>query len=652
MKRRQLKSPVFQGRRLFLMLTLLGVIGILLLRAVWLEVFQQQWLQQQADKRQMRVVTIPAYRGMILDRNGDPMAISSPVSSLWCNPQDLLKAREDLRHEAAASVPDAKTAEKSATDKTKDRDPIDASLEHDRAVKKFAQLEAGLQHIEEELGMKSGELVEKLEKASDKQFFYLGRQLPLEVADEILALDLPGVTSTREYRRYYPLAETAGHVVGMTNIDGNGIEGIEKARNDTLAGKNGKTRVVRDAKGKLVESVVHLDEMQPGQDVQLSIDRRIQYLAYKELKTRVYELNAKAGSAVVLDAHTGEILAMANVPSFNPNNRKDIDASLYRNRAVTDKSEPGSTLKPLTISAALEARAIGPDVEINTSPGRINFGKYVVKDPKDYGSISLATILAKSSNVGASRVALLMSARDQWMFLNRVGFGRVPDAGFSGESSGQLTSYTTWGMVDRASHGYGYGLSASLLQITHAYAALAANGMMVPATIYKLDKPVVGQQVMSADNARAVVRLMEAVVQKGGTGEKAMIEGYRVAGKTGTAYKYINNAYRNDRYMTSFIGVAPASRPRLVVAIQIDEPKVEDSGGRAAAPVFSKVMGEALRLLDIPPDNLPDVKPVQQQQQLMTTPTAPTQAVSPSSTAVEPPVPTGAAATSKGGSVE
>lgn len=606
MKRRQRKSsPVFQGRRLFLMMALLVVIGILLLRAMWLEIFQQEWLQQRADKRQMRVVNVPAYRGMILDRNGDPMAISSPVESLWCNPQDLLKAREDLRHQAAQIIAEPKGTEtKVAEEVAKSRG------EREIAADKLARLEAGLRHIEKELEYKEGELTEKLQKASDKQFFYLGRQLSLETAKEILNLDLPGVASTREYRRYYPLAETAGHVVGMTNIDGVGIEGIEKARNDLLAGKNGKTRVLRDANGKLVENVVHLEEMQKGQDIQLSIDRRIQYLAYKELKTRVYELDAKAGSVVVMDAHTGEILAMANVPSFNPNNRKELDPSVYRNRAVTDKSEPGSTLKPLTIAAALEARVIGPDIEINTSPGKVNFGKYMVKDPQDYGSISLPTLLAKSSNVGASRVALLMDARDQWMFLNRVGFGRVPDAGFTAETPGQLTNYTEWGQVDRASHGYGYGLSSSLLQLTHAYSAFAANGALMPATIYKLDRPVVGQQVMSPENARAVVRMMEAVVQKGGTGEKAMIEGYRVAGKTGTAYKFINNAYRNDRYLTSFIGVAPASQPRLVVAVQIDEPKIDDSGGRAAAPVFSKVMAEALRLLDLPPDNLPEPKAV------------------------------------------
>lgn len=607
MKYKQPKSPVFQGRRLFLMLALLVVIGVLMLRAVWLEVFQQEWLQKQADKRQLREVTVPAYRGMILDRNGDAMAISSPVDSLWCNPQDLLKAREEMRHEYELT--------RQVTDATAGDGSTEEREAHELAATRFARLEEGFRHIEQALEMSDGELLQKLEKEKDKQFTYLGRHLPLEIAQEILDMDLPGVASTREYRRYYPLAETAGHVVGMTNTDGDGIEGIEKARNDHLAGKNGKTRVVRDAKGRLVESLVNLEDMQPGQDAQLSIDRRIQYLAYKELKAQVYQLNAKAGSLVVLDAHTGEILAMANVPSFNPNNRKDIKPSLWRNRAVTDKSEPGSTLKPLTLAAALEARAIGPDVLIDTSPGHISFGKYTVKDPGNYGPISLAKLLAKSSNVGASRVALLMNARDHWMFLSKVGFGRVPDAGFSGETAGKLTSYTEWGKVDRASHGYGYGLSSSLLQLTHAYAPFAANGLFMPATINKVEKQPAGQQVMSPETARSVLRMMEAVVQKGGTGEKAMVDGYRVAGKTGTAYKYIDGRYSNDRYMTSFIGIAPASRPRLVVSVQIDEPKIDDSGGRAAAPVFSKVMSEALRLLDIPPDNLPDAKQAGTQEQ-------------------------------------
>lgn len=581
------------------MLALLVVIGALMLRAAWLEIFQQEWLQKQADKRQMREVTLPAYRGMILDRNGEPMAISSPVKSLWCNPSELLKAREELRknYELAQQVAEASAG----------KEDVDAQEANALAATRFARLEEGLRKIEQELGMPEGNLLVKLKEASDKQFFYLGRQLSLETADFFLELELPGVAATREYRRYYPLAETSGHVVGMTNLDGVGIEGIEKERDSQLAGKQGKARMVRDRNGRLVERVEDMEQMQPGQDVQLSIDRRIQYLAYKELKSQVAQLNAKAGSLIVMDAHSGEILAMANVPSFNPNNRKELEPYRYRNRAVADKAEPGSTIKPLTIAAALEARALDANVLINTSPGSIRFGEYTVKDPKDYGAISLATVLAKSSNVGASRVALLMNARDHWMFLSRVGFGRVPGAGFSGETAGLLSNYSGWSQVDRASHGYGYGLATSLLQMTSAYSALAADGVLMSPTIYKVDKPLGGQPVMSSATAQAVVRMMEAVVQDGGTGERAKVDGYRIAGKTGTAFKFDDKAkqYRTDRYMTSFIGIAPASRPRLVVAIQIDEPQVDDSGGRAAAPVFAKVMAEALRLLDVPPDNLP-----------------------------------------------
>ncbi len=587
------------------MLALIFFIGVLMLRAVWLEVFQQSMLQERADKRQTRTVTVPAYRGMILDRNGDPLAVSSPVESLWCNPKLLLDTRAELRDEYDIAKQVAASA--------KADDP--AAAERDLAGSRFVKLEEGLRHIEEAIELPPGELLTKLEESRDKTFFYLGRHLPPELAEELLALDLPGVESTSEYRRFYPQAETAGHVVGMTNIDGVGIEGVEKASNEQLAGKNGQKRVVRDGRRRIVESIESIEDMVPGQSVQLSIDRRIQYIAYKELKTQVSKLSAKAGSLVVMDAHTGEILAMANLPSFNPNNRKQLNAQNYRNRAVTDKFEPGSTLKPLTVAAALEARVIGPDVEIDTSPGHISFGKYTVRDPGNYGSISLATILSKSSNVGASRVALLMNPRDHWMFLNRVGFGRIPAAGFSGETAGMLSNYTEWGKVDRASHGYGYGLSTSLLQLTHAYTPLAAGGSFMPATIYKVDKLPVPQTAMSAATADAVLGMMEAVVQTSGTGKRAMIEGYRVAGKTGTAYKFVNGKYRTDRYLTSFIGIAPASRPRLVVAVQIDEPKIEDSGGRAAAPVFAKVMTEALRLLDIPPDDLPELKQADTQAQ-------------------------------------
>ncbi len=613
-KRRPLNLPVLKGRRLFLLMFLLALLGILLIRAIWIEVFQQEELQRKADARQTKDVIVPAYRGMILDRNNEPLAVSSPVVSIAVNPKELLKVREEWRHEDAVNAqtpapkPPADTVE---TTTSVTPDTISTTLQSPTSVSRFIQLETVLRRIEQELELADGELLQRLEGAGNKSFFYLGRQLTPETADALLALNLPKTVKIeveQGYRRFYPLGETAGHVLGLTNLEGNGIEGIEQTQNTLLAGKNGKKRAVRDGKGRLVENVESLEDMQPGQDVRITLDRRIQYLAYRELKNRIVELNAKSGSLVVLDAHTGEILAMANYPSFNPNNRKDLEPNLYRNRAVTDKAEPGSTIKPLTLAAALESRAIGPDVEINTSPGKLHFGKYIVKDKKDYGTISLPTLLAKSSNVGASRVALLMNPRDHWFFLTKVGFGRVPDAGLSGETPGKLTNYTEWSKVDRASHGYGYGLSVSLLQLAHAYAPFAANGVLLPVTVNVREKPVQGQQVMTPENARAVLRMMEAVVRAGGTGEKAMVEGYRIAGKTGTAYKFINNAYRDDRYLTSFIGIAPASRPRLVVAVQIDEPKIEDSGGLAAAPVFSKVMAEALRLLDIPPDNLPKMK--------------------------------------------
>jgi cell division protein FtsI (penicillin-binding protein 3) len=600
MKRRKTASPIFQGRRFLLMLALLTLIGVLLLRAIWLEVYQRDWLQEQADKRQTSVVKIPASRGMIVDRNGDPLAISSPVESLWCNPSKLLETRAQWRkdYEQALQVADSR---KGNADEEKAK-----ALE--LAGMRFQRLEKALADIEQELELEPGDLLKRLDEAKDKKFYYLGRLLSPEVSEAFLALDIEGAGSTQEYRRFYPMTETAGHLVGMTNIDGVGIEGIERIKNDTLAGKNGRKRVVLDGRRRSVEDVDRIEDMVPGQVVQLSIDRRIQYLAYKALLAQVVQLKAKAGSVVVMDAHTGEVLAMTNYPSFNPNNRKELDPANYRNRAVTDKFEPGSTLKPLTVAAALEAGVIRPDVEIDTSPGHINFGKYKVQDPTNYGVLPLAQILAKSSNVGASRLALLMNPRDHWMFLNRVGFGRVTDSGLIGETEGKLSNYVEWGQVDRASHGYGYGLSTSLLQLTHAYSPLAAQGMMYPISIYKVDKPINGQQVLSPDTAKSVVNMMEAVVQTGGTGQRAEIEGYRIAGKTGTAYKYINGKYRNDKYMTSFIGVAPASKPRLVVAVQIDEPKIDDSGGRAAAPVFAKVMAESLRLLDIAPDNLPDIK--------------------------------------------
>ncbi|MCL4115159.1 UNVERIFIED_CONTAM: hypothetical protein GTU68_035889 [Idotea baltica] len=379
--------------------------------------------------------------------------------------------------------------------------------------------------------------------------------------------------------------------------------------NVRLAGHSGRNRVIRDGRGRLVESIEEIETMVPGETIQLSLDHRVQYAAYKLLKGEVYKLNAKSGSVVVLDTETGEVLAMANMPSFNPNDRTTMKAYQYRNRAVVDTYEPGSTLKPITIAAALEARAIGDDVSIETSPGKLKIGKVTVKDPKNYGTISLSKILAKSSNVGTSKIALLMKSSEHWKFLNRVGFGRKPEAGFFSEAEGRLPYYDTWGKVDRASHGYGYGISTSLLQMAHAYTVFANEGVLYPVSIYKQEAKPLGQRIMSAKNANSVLKMMSSVVQDDASGKNAAVDGYHVAGKTGTAYKLIKKRYSKDHKRVSFVGIAPATNPRFVVAVMIDEPKVEKaSGGRLAAPLFSKIMANTLRIMDVAPDDRPQVK--------------------------------------------
>ncbi len=579
-------SPVYRGRRLILMLLLLAGISVLLVRAAYLEIFQQTWLKEQAGKRQLRTVTVPPYRGMIVDRNGEALAISSPVSSISIDPKKMLGMQRALQKSALEGDKDARLAD----------------LDLDELDEKITQMEAIL-------SMESGSLQEKMEKVATKRFIYLGRQVEPEVAQQIADLAIPTVNVKREYRRFYPMAETTSHVVGFTNIDDEGIEGVERSMNERLAGHSGRNRVLRDGRGRLVENIEELEEMIPGETVQLSIDHRIQYAAYKLLKGEVYKLNAKSGSVVVLDTLTGELLAMANMPGFNPNDRTSLKPYLYRNRAVVDAFEPGSTLKPITIAAALEARAIGPDVSIDTSPGKLKIGKVTIKDPKDYGSITLSKLLAKSSNVGASKVALLMKSKDHWKFLNRVGFGRKPDAGFYSEAEGKLPYYDKWGRVDRVSHGYGYGISSSLLQLAHAYSVFATEGVLNPVSIFKTGHKPLGQRVMSAANANAVLDMMRAVVKSNATGKNAAIDGYHVAGKTGTAHKFKNNRYSKDHMIVSFIGMAPATNPRLIVAVMIDEPKVEKaSGGRLAAPLFSKIMANALRIMDITPDNVPHIE--------------------------------------------
>ena len=576
-------SPVYRGRRLALLMVLLAGMAVLLVRAGYLEIFQQTWLQAQADKRQMRTMTIPPYRGQIVDRNNDALAISSPVETIWADPRKFWDVRNDLRK--AIAKKDEKSAEA--------QDELD-------------DLDVNLVKAEELLGMKSGSLTKSLMDNKLKRFVRLAAQAPPELAQDIADLKIPAIGSHSEYRRFYPMAESVAHVVGFTNIDDVGVEGIELSMNKELAGQAGEKRVIQDGASRLIEDVEQIKRMIPGQDVQLSIDRRIQYQAYKVLKEQVHQLSAKAGSVVVLDARTGEVLAMANMPGFNPNARGSLKPENYRNRALMDAYEPGSTLKPLTLAAALEARVIGPNVSIDTNPGKLKLGKTTIADPRNYGTLTLDKVLAKSSNVGASKIALLMDAKDHWMFLNRVGFGLRPDSGAPAETSGGLSYYDSWGPVDRASHGYGYGVSVSLLQLAQAYTIFANEGMMYSAKLLRLVGEPVGQRIMKPENARAVLRMMTAVVKEGATGRYAMIDGYTVAGKTGTAFKYINKKYRKDRKVVSFVGLAPASDPRLIVAIMMDEPRVERAtGGRLVAPMFSKIMSSSLRVLDIPPDDLP-----------------------------------------------
>jgi cell division protein FtsI (penicillin-binding protein 3) len=603
-KRRRTKKnkafPIYRGRRFLLMMLLLFGIVVLLARAMYLEIYKQDFLQAKSDKRQTTVVAIPSYRGMILDRNGDALAISSPVKTIVCNPQQLLHKRESLQQafEKVRQGFELKGKMASALDRG----------HYERAKQEVMQFEDALGELAELLDLEVGALIGKLEKFRKRHFIYLGKNKSPELAQEILALELPTVEARQAYRRFYPMAESASHVIGFNNGLG---EGIERAQETYLAGKSGKKRVVHNGRGKLIENIELLTEMKPGQDVTISLDRRLQYVAYKALKTRVFELDAETGAAVVLDTKTGEILAMASMPGFNPNDTSKLNAYHYRNRAVADMFEAGSTLKPLTIAAGIEARVIDADIKIDTSPGFIKLSKrYTVRDHTNYGKISLSYLLAKSSNVGASRIALLMSSREHWMFLSRLGFGRVTGAGFSVEAAGFLSNYAKWSAVDRASHGYGYGIAVTLLQLVRAYTPFATEGELRPVSITKLKNPSVSQRVMSKETATAVLHMMETVVAPNATGKLAAVAGYRVAGKTGTARKLVNKKYRTDRFVTSFVGIAPVSKPRLVVGVMINDPKSDKSGGKAAAPVFAQIMAAALRILDIAPDKLPAKPPV------------------------------------------
>ncbi|HUR40671.1 MAG TPA: penicillin-binding protein 2 [Verrucomicrobiae bacterium] len=532
--------------------------GIVLARAFELQVLQNDFLTAEGNKRALRTVTVPAHRGAIRDRRGEPLALSAPVESLWVIPGELLEAQDYL--------------------------PPLSKL----------------------LGFGPGELKKFLRARKEKHFVYLRRHLSPDDARRVMALKAPGVFSQREYRRYYPAGEVAGHVVGFTNIDGRGAEGMESAQDAALAGKPGARRVLRDRSGRVVEEGGDFEVAEAGGDLTLTLDLRLQYVAYRELKAAVRDHRARGGLIVVVDAHTGEILAMANQPGYNPNRPDDRDGRGLRNRAVTDIFEPGSTVKPLLVATALEMGRYRPDSRIDTSPGQFKVGSLTVRDKVPNGEVSLARMLSRSSNVGAARIGLALGPEAIWRGYHQFGLDEAVGSGYPGEQLGVLRAADDWGQVATATASYGYGLSVNALQLVRAYAAIANDGLLPALRVVHGADSAPPQRAVSVKVARQVRRLMEEVTVGDGTGVQASVPGYRVAGKTGTVRKPIAGGYADDRHQSVFIGMVPAEQPRLVGLVMIDEPGGDAYyGGQVAGPVFSRVMQSAVRQLQLAPDGTP-----------------------------------------------
>lgn len=541
------RSRLLIGLLLFWFLALVA-------RSLYLQGLNNAFLRQMGDARYSRVIELTAHRGIITDRNGEPLAISTPVESLWASPSDV-----------------------------------------EIGADKLAKLSALLQMPAPEIRKKFSE--------DKRDFVYLKRQLPPDQAEEVMKLGVPGVFMQREYRRYYPAGEVTAHLVGFTGVDDNGREGLELAYQNWLGGRPGSRRVIKDRVGHIIEDVESIRAPQEGRPLALSIDRNLQYLAFRELSQAVEQHKAKAGAIVVLDAKTGEVLALANLPTYNPNNREKLNPSAIRNRAITDLYEPGSTMKPFTIAAALDTGKYKPETLIQTAPGTLTIGPATIHDAHPEGVLSVAQVIQKSSNVGASKIALTLEPSYLWKALHNVGIGTPPRSNFPGEATGKLRPYQTWRPIEQATMSYGHGLSVSLLQLARAYTVFANDGELKPISLLKLDEPSVGVQVFSPDTARAVRKMLELVTQPGGTAPQAQVLGYRVAGKTGTAHKLLDGEYAPNLYVGSFVGMAPASNPRLIIAVMIDQPSDGNYyGGTIAAPVFSRVMAGALRMLGVPPD--------------------------------------------------
>jgi len=552
----------FTGRRWFVLCLFLIASFGLVFRIVQLQLLDKEFLQDRGDARYLRTVKIPAHRGVIEDRNGEPLAISTPISTIACNPKKMVLDKSSWADLAKA---------------------LDMP---------FAMLE------------------KMINRHAKRESIYLKRQVSPELAEKVRGLEIPGVFEEKEYRRFYPAADVAAHVVGFTGIDDKGQEGMELAFDQMLQGEAGAKRVLRDLAGHTIENVESVKIAEQGQNLTLSIDKRIQYLAYRELTAAVLGHKAKSGSIVVMDAHSGEVLAMVNQPSYNPNNRYELKAEHYRNRAVTDVFEPGSTMKPLTVATALEVGEFKPGTMIDTRPGRYKVGRELVRDIHNYGLIDVSTVIKKSSNVGVSKIALTMEAETLWNTFQQVGLGTTSGIGFPGEVSGRLRDYSSWRNFEQATMSFGYGMSVTTLQLAQAYTVFANDGLMTMPSLLKVDEPEESVRVMSPKTARQVLEMMEGVVQDG-TAKQAQILGYRVAGKTGTAHKTSSTSkgYEENRYQSVFAGIVPVSNPRLVAVVMIDEPSQgEYYGGQVAAPAFARLMGETLRLMNISPDDIPAIE--------------------------------------------
>ncbi|QEL57424.1 peptidoglycan D,D-transpeptidase FtsI family protein [Chromobacterium paludis] len=536
-------------------------------RAMYLQLVQQDFLQNQGDARFRRTLTLEANRGVITDRNGEPLAISTPVQTIWASPADM------------EPVPPAK-----------------------------------LRELADLLELSPEELSAKLSDRK-KEFVYIKRQISPELADKVMALGIPGIAKQQEYRRFYPTGEVTAHIIGFTGVDGKGQEGVELAREKMLAGHDGRRVVLKDRRGHIIEDVAAIEPPRDGQKLALAVDQRIQYLAFREIKNAVEINKAKGGSVVVLDAHTGELLALANYPSYNPNNRVGVTPEMMRNRGVIDLFEPGSTMKPLSISLALEHGKANLKTVLDTHSYMI--GPAVVRDVSPQPSLDILGIIQKSSNVGTSKLALMSTPEEFWKHYDALGFGRAPDTGFPGEASGRLRDWHKWRPIEQATMSFGYGVSVSLIQMARAYTIFANDGVMLPISLYKTNNPMPGKRVIDVKTAHEMRDLLIANSQPGGGGVNGRIIGYSIGAKSGTARKLEGRTYVANKHRALFMGFAPGHAPKVIVAVMLDEPSAgKYYGGAVSAPVFANVAGGALRILNVPPDEpsnntlLPESTPV------------------------------------------